>query len=89
MSHLLSNSNIKIFAISFIFLIGLNTVAKSNSIEDIITKINTIENRIKVLEKATFNKTNSSQSNLMLAIMIQLLQSNQFKFPNFKIKYRN
>jgi TolA-binding protein len=34
---------------------------KANSIEEIISKINTIENRIKVLEKATFNKTNSSQ----------------------------
>ena len=59
----MSNLNIKIFIIGFIFLIGFNSTANSNSIEDIITKINTIENRIKVLEKATFNKTNSSQSN--------------------------
>ena len=63
MSHLMSNLNIKIFIIGFIFLIGFNSTASSNSIEDIITKINTIENRIKVLEKATFNKINSSQSN--------------------------
>ena len=59
----MSNLNIKIFIIGFIFLIGFNSTANSNSIEDVITKINTIENRIKVLEKATFNKTNSSQSN--------------------------
>jgi tol-pal system protein YbgF len=59
----MSYLNIKIFIIGFIFLIGFNSTANSNSIEDIITKINTIENRIKVLEKATFNKTNSSQSN--------------------------
>ena len=63
MSHLISNLNTKIFIIGFIFLIGFSSTASSNSIEDIITKINTIENRIKVLEKATFNKTNSSQSN--------------------------
>ena len=63
MSHFMSNLNIKIFIIGFIFLIGFNSTANSNSIEDIITKINTIENRIKGLEKATFNKTNSSQSN--------------------------
>ena len=59
----MSNLNIKIFIIGFIFLIGFSSSAKSNTIEDVITKINTIENRIKVLEKATFNKTNSSQSN--------------------------
>jgi len=59
----MSNLNIKVVVLSFIFIIGLNSIANSNSIDDVISKINSIENRIKVLEKATFNKTNSSQSN--------------------------
>jgi len=63
MSHLISNLNIKVIVSSFILVIGLSSIASSNSIEDIITKINSIENRIKVLEKATFNQTNSNQSN--------------------------
>ena len=59
----MSNSNIKAIILSFIFIIGFNSSASASSIEDIIAKINTIENRIKVLEKATFNKTNSSLNN--------------------------
>ena len=59
----MSNSNIKAIILSFIFIIGFNSSVSASSIEDIIVKINTIENRIKVLEKATFNKTNSSLNN--------------------------
>lgn len=59
----MSNLNIKAVVLSFIFIIGMSSIANSNSIDDVINKINSIENRIKVLEKATFNKTNSSQNN--------------------------
>ena len=59
----MSNLNIKAIILCFIFIIGFNSSASASSIEDIIAKINTIENRIKVLEKATFNKTNSSLNN--------------------------
>jgi len=59
----MSSSNTKTIILSFIFIIGLGSTASSNSTDDIIAKINSIENRIKVLEKATFNKTNSSQNN--------------------------
>ena len=59
----MSITNIKAIILGFIFIIGLSSSASANSIEDIIAKINTIENRIKVLEKATFNKTNSSLNN--------------------------
>ena len=54
----MSSSNTKTIILSFIFIIGLGSTASSNSTDDIIAKINSIENRIKVLEKATFNKTN-------------------------------
>ena len=62
MSHLISNLNIKVIILSFIFICGLSSAVIASSIADIVAKINSTENRIKVLEKATFNKTNSSQS---------------------------
>ena len=63
MNRLVFNVYVKIIFYVCIVFICLIPSVKANSIEEIISKINTIENRIKVLEKATFNKTNSSQGN--------------------------
>ena len=63
MNRLVFRVYVKITFYVCIVSICLLPSVKANSIEEIISKINTIENRIKVLEKATFNKTNSSQGN--------------------------
>ncbi len=58
------NKYVKIIFYMFIIFAGLNSSVHANSIEEIISKINSIENRIKVLEKATFNRTSSNQGSL-------------------------
>ena len=63
MNRFVFNVYVKIIFYVCIVSICFLPSVKANSIEEIISKINTIENRIKVLEKATFNKTNSSQGN--------------------------
>ena len=63
MNRLVFNVYVKTIFYVCIVSICLVSSVKANTIEEIISKINTIENRIKVLEKATFNKTNSSQGN--------------------------
>ncbi len=63
MNRLVLNVYVKIIFYVCIVSVCLLPSVKANSIEEIISKISTIENRIKVLEKATFNKTNSSQGN--------------------------
>jgi tol-pal system protein YbgF len=63
MNRLIFNVYVKVIFYVCIASICLLPSVKANSIEEIISKINAIENRIKVLEKATFNKTNSSQGN--------------------------
>ena len=53
----------------FLYFVHLSTInANETSLSsEILEKLNTIESRIKVLEKATFNKTTSqSQGNLSL-----------------------
>ena len=64
MSRYIFDIYIKAFFFVLIIVTSLNSSANANSVEEIITKINTIENRIKVIEKATFNRTNSSQGNI-------------------------
>ena len=50
---------IKLYFLLILFL-ALNTfVVQADTTQDLINKLNTIESRIKVLEKATFNKTTS------------------------------
>ena len=56
MNRLIFNVYVKVIFYVCIASICLLPSVKANSIEEIISKINTIENRIKVLEKATFNK---------------------------------
>ena len=58
------NKYIKLIFYICIFFVGINSFVFANSIEEIISKINSIENRIKVLEKATFNRITSNQSSL-------------------------
>ena len=52
--------NIKILILTLLTLVSLSSISSADTIEDVISKINSIENRIKVLEKATFNNTTSS-----------------------------
>ena len=63
MNRLIFIVYVKIIVYVCIVSICLIQSVKANSIEEIISKIITIENRIKVLEKATFNKTKSRQGN--------------------------
>ena len=58
------NKYVKVIFYVIIIFAGLNSTVYPNSIEEIISKINSIENRIKVLEKATFNRTTSNQGSL-------------------------
>ena len=56
---------IYIFFVSVILFANLNlySIAEDLNIEKLIERLNTIENRIKVLEKATFSKTTSDFNN--------------------------
>ena len=56
---------IYIFFVSLIVFANLNlySIAEDLNIEKLIERLNTIENRIKVLEKATFSKTTSDFNN--------------------------
>ncbi len=56
---------IYIFFVSLIVFANLNlySIAEDLNIERLIEQLNTIENRIKVLEKATFSKTTSDSNN--------------------------
>ena len=54
---------IKLYLV-LILILALNTYGvQADTAQDLIDKLNTIESRIKVLEKATFNKTTSSFEN--------------------------
>ena len=59
MGHRISKINIFLL---FILLIG-PAKTYADTTEDLINKLNTIESRIKVLEKATFNQTTSDMQN--------------------------
>ena len=56
---------IYIFFVSLIVFANLNlySIAEDLNIEKLIERLNTIENRIKVLEKATFSKTTPDFNN--------------------------
>ncbi len=56
---------IYIFFVSLIFFANFNlySIAEDLNIENLIERLNTIENRIKVLEKATFSKTTPDFNN--------------------------
>ena len=56
---------IYIFFVSLIFFANSNlySIAEDLNIEKLIERLNTIDNRIKVLEKATFSKTTSDFNN--------------------------
>ena len=70
--------------ILFFILISLVQIVHVQSeeldVDQLLQKLDSIESRIKVLEKATFSKTTSALA-IMLVLMItnQLLQNNLFR----------